>query len=329
MRFSKDVLYSLLLTGSATTTAFQTVIPRRSTPLVLTRHRATTNPQQGSLHEFDYLLRETNEVVSAPHSAHISRRGSQVAIRAGDSDQVRLISSGDAALSADEAMAQYEYEDQQLFENDMQVDELYSGSQRTSIQYQDNRAGGLQAKLEGMDFQDIVLTLVVPSIIVFASGRWVFNRVVTKVSNKLDTLLESFVEEMIYHDGDFSEMQLCMSAYSKKLLLLGPKKRDKMAKRYLEKYVKRVAISPQSISSLSYAFSLFKLDEESAANLLASLSRQLGSDRGSSVGKIYFLGNRILKSAEGKKALQPIRKVLKLAYGDSKSGDTMIDIAQR
>jgi len=110
--------------------------------------------------------------------------------------------------------------------------------------------------------------------------------------------------------------------------LLGPKKKDIMMKRYLELYAKRKIVSPQSISSLSYAFTIFKLSEEKAAQTLVSLCKKLGPEKISSSGKLLFFGSRILKSPEGKAALEPIKDMIKDTYRDEETADAFVDASQ-
>jgi hypothetical protein len=98
-----------------------------------------------------------------------------------------------------------------------------------------------------MDLQDIVSTLIIPSIALFAGGRWVYNRAANRIGESIGDQLDSFASEMIYHDGDFEEMKLCQSDYSKKLVVLGPRKTPAMLKRYLALYAKKRTVSPQAI----------------------------------------------------------------------------------
>jgi len=118
----------------------------------------------------------------------------------------------------------------------------------TKIQEQDMTfSEKMENRLKNMDFQDIVGTLILPSIVAFAGLRWGFNRVASRVSNSADSLLDSFASELIYHDGDFEEMKLCYNDYNKKLMWLGPQKTPTMLKRYLELYAKKRTVSPQAI----------------------------------------------------------------------------------
>jgi len=102
-----------------------------------------------------------------------------------------------------------------------------------------------------------------------------------------------------------------------------------MLKRYLQLYAKKKTVSPQSISSLSYVFSLYKLSEEKAAQVLVSLCRDMGDKKLSSAGKLLFFGSRILKSPEGKAALDPIRELIKGSYREIEVAETMVETSQQ
>jgi hypothetical protein len=105
----------------------------------------------------------------------------------------------------------------------------------------------IENKLKTMDLQDIVSTLIIPSIITFAGVRWGVNKVSARVAKKTDATLDLFANEMIYHDADFEEMGMCFNDYSKKLMWLGPRKTPVMLKRYLQLYAKKKTVSPQAI----------------------------------------------------------------------------------
>lgn len=76
-------------------------------------------------------------------------------------------------------------------------------------------------------------------------------------------------------------------------------------------------------------FSLFKLSEEKTAQILVSLCRDMGDDKISSAGKILFFGSRILKSAEGKAALLPIKEMIKATYREATIAETMVETSQQ
>lgn len=113
------------------------------------------------------------------------------------------------------------------------------------------------------------------------------------------------------------------------MVWLGPNKTPVMLKRYLQLYSKKKTVSPQSISSLSYVFSLFKLSEEKAAQILVSLCQEMGTEKLSSAGKLLFFGSRILKSNEGKAALNPIRDMIKSSYREVEVAEEMVETSQQ
>jgi hypothetical protein len=86
---------------------------------------------------------------------------------------------------------------------------------------------------------------------------------------------------------------------------------------------------PYCFSSLSYVFSLFKLSEEKTAQILVSLCKDMGDAKISSAAKLLFFGSRILKSADGKAALAPIRDMIKATYREATIAETMIETSQQ
>lgn len=83
-------------------------------------------------------------------------------------------------------------------------------------------------------------------------------------------------------------------------------------------------------SSLSYAFSLFKLSEDKAAQVLAETATA-DPERTASNQKLLFFGNHILKSPEARAKLQPIRDMLTESYRDDVgiSGDDILEKSQQ
>jgi rubredoxin len=80
---------------------------------------------------------------------------------------------------------------------------------------------------------------------------------------------------------------------------------------------------------LSYVFSLFKLKEKEAADILVSLCKDLGDLKISSAGKLLFFGSRIFKTQEGKAALMPIKEMIKATYREASVADEMVDMSQQ
>ena len=55
----------------------------------------------------------------------------------------------------------------------------------------------------------------------------------------------------------------------------------------------------------------------------------MGEDKISSAGKLLFFGSHILKSAEGKASLAPIKDMIKATYRDATVAETLVDTSQR
>ena len=318
---------TLLLCSISCCAAFRVQCP----PLTSVVGRRTTL-LKSSLHEFDYLLKEGG--LGTPVAA--GRRRLAVAI--GQDTKTVVVSS--TAISAPsmkyeaaESMGSLEEGDTSPIERMGSLDDdpydTALGAQLNKIQQYQEQQTTMSDRLKKMDLQDIVVTLILPSIAIFAAGRWGYNRIAERVNEKTETYLDSFAKEMLYHDGDFDEMSMCINDYKTKLVYLGPLKNDKMLKRYLESYAKRKTISPQAISSLSYVFTLFKLSEEIAAKTLVSLCREMGTDKIASAGKLLFLGSRILKSPEGVMALKPIKELIKSTYREATVAEQMVEVSQQ
>jgi hypothetical protein len=189
---------------------------------------------QHKLHEFDYLLQETADV-QVQQTGHSRRR-----IMLKDERATVLASTTFAAPGEEEYLEEADpYADIGLEQANPQVLKLQEENPGLSQRFEN--------KLKTMDLQDIVATLIIPSIIAFAGLRWGYNRVSERVTDKADNLLDAFASDMIYHDGDFEEMKLCHSDFTKKLLWLGPTRTQTMLKKYLQLYAKKRTVSPQSI----------------------------------------------------------------------------------
>lgn len=182
--------------------------------------------------------------------------------------------------------------------------------------------------IKGKDFSVILVTVMIPSFLVYLATKKVFTVASSKVDEKSDFLLDSYAAEMVYHDGNFDEMKACHSDYKTKLAYLGPVRNDAMIKRFLELYAKKKIVSPQAISSMSYVFSIYKLSEEKAAKTLVDVCLSM-PEKIASAGKLLFIGSRMLKTNEAKKALDPIKTMLSSSYRDDVSGPSIVDMAQQ
>ncbi len=208
---------------------------------------------QTKLHEFDYLLGENAQFGNGQQQVQSRRR-----IYLNDERSTVLASTTFAQPGTDE---------ETLFDDADPYAEIgleVTTPQLEKIQREQTISEKIESKLKTMDLQDIVSTLVIPSIVLFAGGRWVYNRASSRVSTSLDDVLDSFASEMIYHDADFEEMKLCHADYSKKLMVMGPRKTQAMLKRYLQLYAKKRTVSPQAIR--------YAVQNQTQSDIVCSLS---------------------------------------------------------
>lgn len=290
-----DVVYS-----------FQPVMPR----VVSTVRFATSSDDIADLHQFDDVWQEES---SSSSTMPLSSRRS-VAI--GNERTIVMASTG----AFPGAPIEQEEDDPYAIDNHLGKFDQYQEQAETRT---------FESRLKNMDFQDFVLTLAIPSVLAFVSGRYVYNRIAGRVRTDAGDKLDSFAKEMIYHDTDMDEMKLCIADYKTKLVWMGPKRNDAMLKRYLEQYAKKKTVSPQAIVTLSNVFPLFGYTEAKAAELLVSLCNDMGTGKVSSAGKLLFFGNHIFKTPEGRAALKPIRDLIMSTYRDATVAETMIDVSQQ
>lgn len=204
--------------------------------------------EPSDIHEFDFLLHE-NDVASESLRAATSTRGSRRLVTlGGDEKQVVMTSSTAAAVAPEELQSSEVTEGEGTADEfDPYADIDYQQKQMSKIQVTEGQKLTFEDRFKQMDLQDIVVTLFIPALVSFVGLRWGFNKVAGRVVENADSLLDSFANEMVYHDGNEEEMRMCYADYSRQLLWLGPRKNDAMIKRYLESYAKKKTVSPQSI----------------------------------------------------------------------------------
>jgi len=290
--------------------------------------------------EFDYLLGEgtehallkktvsrdidTNNIISLPDSSAAATLTSSATYEAaGATDGADMYSDGMEEQSSLEGQT-----------SDPRIAEIVrKEQQQVAMKSQPVEKTPLSIKtmnyLKGKDFGEIFFTVLVPVIGGYYFIGKAYAIVSSRVEQNADETLDDYANEMIYHDGDFEEMKLAHGDYSKKLVFLGPKKSDTMIKRYLEFYAKKKTVSPQAISSLSHAFSIYKLTEERAGEILSELVASM-PEKVASAGKLLFFGEHILKTPEGLAKLQPIREQLASVYRDDGviSGEDIVEKSQ-
>lgn len=185
---------------------------------------------------------------------------------------------------------------------------------------------GLKEMIADKNYNAMVTKLAIPAALLSVGAVWLSRRAAESFNTKMEESLERYANEMVYYDGDFDEMNMCHSEFKTKLAPLGLKRDDKMIKKYLEVFAKKKPVSPQAISTLSRVFTMYKLTEHQAANILAQVSTSL-NDKLATAGKLLFFGEHILKSPEGLEALKPIKAMLASNY--RAAGEFIVENAQK
>jgi hypothetical protein len=191
--------------------------------------------------EFEYLLNEnglSNNL--APRTRRVMNPTSQKI--------VQLTSAAVASPTDEEIDAEYdigeEAEEEILADS---ASEEFEGDSKLSTYQEAEGVNKFQSWLKQADFQEVAWTLVIPTFLALGGIKWGLGKANVKLSGSAQQGLESFANEMIYHDGNFDEMQLCKLDWDGRLTWLGPSKKKRMLKIYLEDYAKRKPVSPQAI----------------------------------------------------------------------------------
>ena len=192
--------------------------------------------------QFEYLLHENGAdfVPLRPRSRRVVTQSEQ---------NVQLMSSAVVSIDTNDDIEQ-EYAMSEADEDDIvsqsNIGEFEGDSKLLSFQ-ESQGTNKFTKWISQADFQEIVWTLFVPSLLAFAGLKWGFGKVQANLSGKAESMLESFANEMIYHDGNNDELKLCKLDWDGRLTWLGPSKKKRMLSVYLEDYTKRKPVSPQAI----------------------------------------------------------------------------------
>mmetsp|Transcript_14694 Transcript_14694/g.20981 ORF Transcript_14694/g.20981 Transcript_14694/m.20981 type:complete len:483 (+) Transcript_14694:150-1598(+) len=342
MKFLSSTLLYLALRKTFFSTAFIIPSPSFKASNLRTLHALAEN------NEFDYLLGE--EGVSAraslprhEKSNHINRRNSVILP---DSSAAATLTSSVAAPENDDFLMSSAVDSEAFdyLENDFSTEGATEGGPDMElIRKEDQTVSEISQPttrppvtesvrnfLQGKDFGEVLVTVFVPLTLGYWLSKKAYVEANARLASKADSILDDYANEMVYFDGDFEEMKMCHASFNKKLMWLGPKKADAMIKRYLEYYAKKKTVSPQAISSLSYVFSIYKLSEDRAAQILVELCTSM-PEKAASAGKLLFFGTHILKTKEAKAALKPIKDTLASSYRDlgNVSGEEIVEKSQK
>eukprot|EP00545_Synedropsis_sp_CCMP1620_P005428 CAMPEP_0119007140 /NCGR_PEP_ID=MMETSP1176-20130426/2794_1 /TAXON_ID=265551 /ORGANISM="Synedropsis recta cf, Strain CCMP1620" /LENGTH=462 /DNA_ID=CAMNT_0006959215 /DNA_START=30 /DNA_END=1418 /DNA_ORIENTATION=- len=274
--------------------------------------------------EFEYLLNENGAAQNSlsPRTRRVMNPTAQKIVQ---------LTSSAAVASPTDAEIDMEYDigedaEEEILANSAAED--FDGDAKLSTYQEAEGTNKFTSWIKQADFQEIAWTLFVPSLLALGALKWGVGKANVSLSGSAQDGLESFANEMIYHDGNFDEMQLCKLDWDGRLTWLGPTKKKRMLSHYLEDYAKRKPVSPQAISSISYVFTLFGLSEEQAADSMVAICKAGGAEKISSANKLLFFGNHIFESDEGKAKLQGIKDIIKSTYRSDAGSDAIVDTSQ-
>lgn len=232
----KAQLAALFVWTTASTDAF--VVPSKAFV------RSTGSCLSASI-EFDFLLNENgaSQASTTPRSRRVVTTGSH------QSTQLTSSVASDVSTEEDfnEEYAMSEIDEEAVTTQSAAGNDEFKGDNKLASFQEAQGTNKFTKWLSQADFQEVVWTLLVPSLLAFAGVKWGLGKVSVNLADKAATSLESFANEMIYHDGNFDEMSLCKLDWDGRLTWLGPSKKKRMLTVYLEDYTKRKPVSPQAI----------------------------------------------------------------------------------
>ena len=207
--------------------------------------RSTDSSCLSATIEFDYLLNENgaNQASTTTRSRRVITTGSQQSIQVTSS----VASVVGTEEEVDEEYAMSEIDEEAVIAQSTGDNGEFEGDTKLASFQEAQGTNKFTKWLSQADFQEVVWTLLVPSLLAFAGMKWGLGKVSTNLAGNAETSLESFANEMIYHDGNFDEMSLCKLDWDGRLTWLGPSKKKRMLTVYLEDYTKRKPVSPQAI----------------------------------------------------------------------------------
>lgn len=205
----------------------------------------TLNAQNQNQNEFDFLL---NEKGGSQDQVDVAPRGRRV-MATGSQKKVQLASAvvADVEEDLEGYLAGEVDDDMEASTTETSTLAQEEGDAKLAQFQEEQGTNKFSSWLGQADFQEVAWTLVVPTLLAFAGLKFGFTKVNSNLSGKAEDGLESFANEMIYHDGNIDEMQLCKLDWDGKLAWLGPSKKKRMINAYLEDYAKRKPVSPQAI----------------------------------------------------------------------------------
>lgn len=295
-----------------------------------------------SLDDFDSILGEGSsyqEAASALQNAASSSSSPVIRVPDGSpAATVTLTSSvaatadlyGDDLALEDEAIGEDGFEGGLVEEEAAAADPLLNNEilkrqhEKKLKRQQRKAAGGMMRYVKnplllvkGKDFSDVALTILIPAFVSYLAVKKVAEIGFGKLGEKADGLYDQAAQEITYHCGDYEEMEATYKDYKKKLWFNGAPSyvNSELLKRLAVYWCTQVSITPKSVSSLAYLFSMMKISDDEAAESLVTACRENPNSM-AIASKVLFYSEQIFKEKSAKKKMAPLIKQLTEMFMD-------------
>jgi len=165
------------------------------------------------------------------------------------------------------------------------------------------------------------LGTVAPAVIISYGVKAAVQKSRAAFTKRQAGLVKNYAFEMLKYDGNLATLREVHAEYVQKL---GPKQmRDEIVLEYLRRFFANKTLSGAAVKSLAFIISINKLDDVKAAKLLYIIGKEF-EGKLVSVGKVYFLAERILSDP----AALALMQTLKAETAEKVRGDTADAIKQ-
>lgn len=165
-------------------------------------------------------------------------------------------------------------------------------------------APGIASVLVNNMRQNFWLGTVAPAVLVSYGIKAAVQKSKAAFTKRQTGLVNNYAFEMLKYDGNIATLREVHTEYLQKL---GPKQmRDEIVLEYLRRFFAKTTLSGAAVKSLAFIISINKLDDVKAAKLLLLIGKEL-EGKLVTIGKIYFLAERILSDPAALALIQTLK----------------------
>jgi len=335
MKFSASATAAILMGASAVHSfSVQSPVSRVGQPMTSARRMATN--------DFDSILGEGSSYQEAATSLqNAASSSSSPVIRVPDGSPAATVTmTSSAAASADlygddlaledeaafDAMEEGSLMEEEAVESDPLLNNeiLKRQHDKKVKRAQSKAAGGMMRYVKnplllvkGKDFSDVALTILIPTFVAVLAVKKVSEIGFGKLDAKAEELYDQAAKEITFHVGDYENMESSYKSYKKKLWFNGAPSyvNSELLKRLAVTWCTQVSITPRSVSSLAYLFTMMKISDVEAAESLVAACRENPKSM-AIASKVLFYSEQIFKDKAAKKKTVPLIKNLTKMFDD-------------